>query len=136
MQLLNSTHVPCLQSDYISNCLYHQPIVPSPTLDICQRAHIDASDLHSLKEPPNLKAHHSMSLNDKSIWDRVPSRISRSPRRHRDLGLSNRKGVPNTPPHPWQRIIFDGYCHSKERFYWQTQKSKIPNCGSWQSGPT
>ena len=72
MQLLRTTEIQCLNPDYIQSHLQQQPLFPSSSvIASCRRAHVDASDLEDLTEPPNLKSHNHMCLNDKSIWDRA-----------------------------------------------------------------
>ena len=72
MQLLKTMKIECLNPEYLSKHLQQQPLFPSKSvIATCRRAYVDASDLHILNEPKLLKAHNSMSLNDKSIWDRA-----------------------------------------------------------------
>ena len=52
MQLLKTTEIDCLHSEYLSKHLQQQPLFPSQSvIATCRRAHVDASDLQTLLNP-------------------------------------------------------------------------------------
>ena len=65
---MNSTY----QHDLSTAAIKHSTAArPPQTFIKGKRVHVDVSPLTSQTPPPSLKDHHTMSPNDKSIWDRA-----------------------------------------------------------------